>query len=139
MAAPQNLTPIIRGLVRTRKANTSLKDALAGGMWEGVAPLSQPYPLLTYGRQSGSDTWFHDSLLKRPGYNIAVWDTDLGQARNLDQLVLETLWDADLGIDQQSTVLCRRVMDLSSTHVDGSGDTVFQVGGIYEIWADQDL
>lgn len=137
MAAPKGQTPIIRGLVRTLKANTSLKDALTGGIWEGVAPLKQEYPILTYHLQYNRDAWFNGSLLKKPGYAIFVWDTDLGQARNLDQLVLDTLWDAELAIDQQSTLLCRRVMDLSSQHVDDQGLLVFQVGGVHEIWADQ--
>jgi len=67
------------------------------------------------------------------------------EANNLDALVWNTVQDVDLmsiltaGITEQTTLICRRVADLSSDDVDEEGTKIYQVGGTYLIWTDQPL
>lgn len=138
MAGPSTVSPISRALIIALRANTSLKDALTG-MHEGIAPSKAGYPFLTYHLQYAPMTPDWGAVMRRTGYTIQVWSTDQVEARNLDSLVAETLWDAALSIDEQTTLLCRRVTDLSSVGVDDQGYRVYQVGGVYEIWTDREL
>jgi hypothetical protein len=135
---PTTLQPIFQALVRTLRTNASLKDAVAG-FWEGAAPAGTPYPFVTYHHAGGGDMWSWGSVMKKPIIAIQVWGDDQVEARNLDQLILDTLWDTELSIDQQSTLLCRRTGDISQSNAEGSGQKIYQVGGRYTIWTDQDL
>jgi hypothetical protein len=135
---PTNLQPIFQALVRTLRANAALKAAVAG-FWEGAAPAGTDYPFVTYHHAGGGDDWYMGSVTKKPKVAIQVWGDDQVEARNLDQLIINTLWDAELSIDQQSTLLCRRTADISQSNAEGSGQKIYQVGGIYTIWSDQNL
>jgi hypothetical protein len=130
-----NLQPILQALVRTLRANATLKAAVAG-FWEGSAPAGTTYPYVTYHHAGGGDYWEFGSVTKKPVVAIQVWSSDQVEARNLDQLIINTLWDAELSIEQQSTLLCRREGDISDANPDGTGQKVYQVGGYYRIWSD---
>lgn len=138
MATPSNIQPIFQALVRTLRANAALKAAVAG-FYEGAAPAGTAYPYVTYHLAGGWDDWAFGSVTKKPVVAIRAWSNDQVEARNLDQAVLDTLWDTELSVDQQSTLLCRRTLDISSSDVDGTGHRVYQVGGMYQIWTDQTL
>lgn len=135
---PSNIQPIFQALVRTLRTNASLKDAVAG-FYEGAAPAGTTYPYVTYHLAGGGDKWAWGSVTKKPVVAVQVWSDDQVEARNLDQLCLNTLWDTELSIDQQSTLLCRRTSDISNANAEGSGQKVYQVGGMYRIWSDQTL
>lgn len=134
MAAPSNIQPIFQALIRTLRSNATLKAAVAG-FYEGAAPAGTAYPYVTYHLAGGGDTWEFGDVTKKPVVAVQVWGDDQVEARNLDQLCLDTLWDAELSIDQQSTLLCRRVHDISNVNAEGSGQKVYQVGGMYRIWS----
>lgn len=136
---PQTFAPIAQALVRILRNNSTLKAAVTG-FWEGQAPNDLEYPFLTYQLlPSGRDEWAFGSLMKRPRFTVSIWGTDQVQARNLDQLISDILWDADLAMDEQSTMLVRRVEDISMSYPAGTGRRVYQVGGDYTVWTDQTL
>jgi len=133
------VAPIARAIVQALRANTALKTALNGGIHEGVAPLGSEYPWLTYGLHYGPQERAWGSTVLTPGWDIFVFGRDQVEARNLDQLVMEALDDAALTVDGQSTLFCRRILDMSSADVDEEGLKVYQVGGVFETWTNQDL
>jgi len=134
-----SVAPIKHALVRYLRTNSVLKAALSGGIHEGFAPAGAKYPFLTYQIHYAPMTYTHSSVMTEAGFDIFVWSTDSVEADNLDALVLSTVQDAELAIDGQSTLTCRRVSGLSLPDTDGEGKKIYQVGGIYEIWADQPL
>lgn len=135
MPAPSNIQPIFTALIRALRANVALKAAVAG-FWEGAAPDGTEYPYVTYHLSGGGDDWSFGSVTKKPTLVIQVWASDQVEARNLDQSINDTLWDNELAIDGQSTLLCRRTRDISLVNTDGTGAKVYQVGGYYYIWSD---
>lgn len=139
MAAPSGTAPISRAIVQLLKSNTSLKDGLLGGMHEGIAPEGSTYPFLTYQLYYGQFRPGWGNLDVDAGYHIYIWSRDQVEARNLDQLVHETLWDAQLNVPGQSVLYCRRSQDMSSTDVDGQGQKLYMVGGLYKITTNQPL
>lgn len=112
---------------------------MTGGFHEGLAPVGTKYPFLVYGLQYGPMDFQWGSLLIPAGFRLFTFSRDQVVARNLDSLVVQTLHDAALNVDGQSTLFSRRVFDLSSADVDTEGQKVYQVGGVHEIWTDQTL
>lgn len=139
MTAPTGTAPIARALVQTLRANATLKAALTGGIHEGEAPLGSRHPWLIYGLQYGPMDYAWGSMMIPSGFHLVVFSRDQVEARNLDSLVVETLHDAALNVDGQTTLLCRRVLDLSSVDVDDEGLKVYGQGGLHEITTDQTL
>lgn len=136
---PQTFAPISQALVRLLRADSTLSAAVTG-WWEGQAPNDQAYPFITHSlTTSGRDEWSFGGLTKKPKFTIVVWGPDQVQARNLDQRISDILWDADLAMDVQSTVLVRRTADISESYPAGTGKRVYQVGGTYTVWTDQSL
>jgi hypothetical protein len=83
-------------------------------------------------------------VLTRAGVDLVVHTRDQVEGRTLDQLVMDTMQNADfdfsttqLGSSGQSTLYCRREMDLSSADLDGEGRKLYLIGAQYEIWIDQ--
>lgn len=136
MAAPETFQPIARALVSTLRTNATLKAALTG-MYEAIAPNDAEYPYLTYDLYGSTSKWEFGGAVYKPKFMVRIWSDDQVQARTLDQLAHETLWDADLGLDQQTTLLCRRTKDVSRVHDAGEGSKVFSVGGLYTVWTGQ--
>ena len=138
MSAPTGSAPIARALVHILRSNATLKAGL-DGFHEGEAPRGATYPWLSYGLQYAPYEYQWGSAIIPSGFRIFVYSRDQVEARNLDSLVMQTLHDAALDVDGQSTLFCRRILDLSSTDVDEEGNKVYMVGGVHEIWTDQDL
>jgi hypothetical protein len=129
---------IKQALVATLRGNTSLKAAIRG-VYEGFAPAKTKYPFVTYNFAVVPYDFAWGSVMIRAMVDIYVFSENSVEANNLDALVLNTLQDASLGVTGQSTLFCRRVMDLSDTDVDEEGKKVYQIGGTYSIWTDQSL
>lgn len=135
--APETFQPVARALVSTLRLNATLKTAITG-FYEAIAPVDAGFPYLTYDLYGSTSKWdFSNSAIYKPKFMVLIWSDDQVQARTLDQLVNETLWDADLGLEQQSTLLCRRTKDISRVRDAGQGKRVYQVGGLYTIWTGQ--
>lgn len=137
MAAPTGTALISRALVQALKANATLKAGLAGGIHEGLAPEATAYPFLTYQLHYSTINSGWGWTEVKAGYDIFVWSRDQVEARNLDQLVHETLWDAQLTVTGQSLLYCRRTTDMSLVDVDRQGLKLYQVGGLYKIYTNQ--
>jgi hypothetical protein len=131
------IAPIKQALVARMRASTPLKAAATGGIHEGVAPQDTAYPFITYG--IGYSPWLYtwDSVIIEVPLVVSVFHTNSVEANNLDALVLAALQEAPLAVGGQSTLICRRVGDLSSQDVDEEGKKIYQVGGRYELWTDQ--
>lgn len=131
------IAPIKQALVARMRASIPLKAAARGGIHEGVAPQETEYPFISYsiGFAPWGYTW--DSVMIEVPLVVSVFHTNSVEAHNLDALVLAALQEAPLAVSGQSTLICRRVGDLSSQDVDEEGKKIYQVGGRYEIWTDQ--
>lgn len=115
----------------------TLYSQILGGIHEGFAPEKKPYPLLVYSMVSDVYGFTWGALEHHALFDIRVISRGSVEANNLDALVLTTLNDAALSVTGQSTLLCRRVADLSDQDEDDEGRKVYVVGGTYEVWTDQ--
>ena len=131
------IAPVKQAIVARMRASIPLKTAAKGGIHEGVAPQETAYPFITY--SIGFAPWWYswDSVIIEAPLVVSVFHTNSVEAHNLDALVLAALQEAPLAVSGQSTLICRRVGDLSSQDVDEEGKKIYQVGGRYEIWTDQ--
>ncbi len=129
--------PIKRALVAQLRTSTALKAALPGGIHEGFAPEKAPYPILIYNMAYSPYDYIWGSVMIVGGVDLNIWSYSSVDANNIDALVMQTLNDAQLSVDGQTTLICRRVADLSSQDTDEEGRKLYMVGGTYEVWTDQ--
>lgn len=138
--ATTGTAPIKQALVKALRANSALK-ALVGsdGINEGVEPRNVGYPYIVYSFTTTYREWDGTNVTLVSGVDVySVSDSQVG-AHTLDQLVADSLEDKvlDMGASGQTSLLCRRIGDLSSVDVDGTGLRIYQMCGIYRIWTDQ--
>lgn len=131
--------PIERAVVAKLRSNGTLKSSLTGGIHEAFAPEKTEYPLLTYQTVYAPYGYIWGSVFISVGIDINVWAKSSVDAKNIDALVFQTLHDASLSVDGQTTLICRRVADLRNYDVDDEGRKVYAVGGTYEITTDQPM
>lgn len=140
--AVTNVGPVKQAFVRALRDITALKAAVGSdGFHEGIALPNPKYPFVVYTVASSRRryTWDPGSILIST-FDVFVISGDQVEAHNLDQLILTGMQDKSLTFDQgseQSTMLCRRYMDLSFVDVDDAGKKVYQVGGTYSVWTGQ--
>lgn len=143
MAGPTGIAPIKQALVRALRDNVALKAALSNEIHEGVAPRDAEYPYLVYDVAYAPHEYYWGGDTIRAGFEIVIVSDDQVEAHNLDQSVSDTLHDIelslDLGVSGQTGLFCRRRADMSSADFDDAGKKVYQVGGTYEIWTDQNI
>jgi len=139
VTAPTTVAPIKRALVAEMRSNLTLKSAAKGGFHEGFAAEKVDYPFVVYNHVPTPYEYDWTSVMIPATFDVFVFHWNPVEANNLDALVVATLHDADLAVDGQTTLYCRRVADLSSTDVDEEGKKIYQVGGTYQIWTDQPL
>lgn len=139
--ATTGVAPIKQALVRALRENLALK-ALVGseGINEGVEPRGTDYPYVIYQIVYSRREWDHTNVTISA--DVDVWSLSDSQveAHDLDQLVAVSLEDKVLTMEPasgQTSLSCRRIGDLSSTDVDGAGDRVYRMGGLYRIQTDQ--
>jgi len=138
--ATTGTAPIKQALVKALRANSALK-ALVGsdGIQEGVEPRGVDYPYIVYSLTTTYREWDGTNVTLVSDVDVySVSDSQVG-AHTLDQLVADSLEDKvlDMGASGQTSLLCRRIGDLSSVDVDGAGLRIYQMCGIYRIWTDQ--
>jgi hypothetical protein len=138
--ATTGTAPIKQALVKALRANSALK-ALVGsdGINEGVEPRGVAYPYIVYSLTTTYREWDGTNVTLVTDVDVySVSDSQVG-AHTLDQLVADSLEDKvlDMGASGQTSLLCRRIGDLSSVDVDGAGLRIYQMCGIYRIWTDQ--
>ena len=138
--ATTGTAPIKQALVKALRANSALK-ALVGsdGINEGVEPRGVDYPYIVYSLTTTYREWDGTNVTLVSDVDVySVSESQVG-AHTLDQLVADSLEDKvlDMGASGQTSLLCRRIGDLSSVDVDGAGLRIYQMCGIYRIWTDQ--
>lgn len=129
---------IKQALVVALRANNPLKSAVSG-IYEGFAPAKATYPFLVYTTVYAPYDFAWGSAILRTAFDIVVWSENSVEANNLDALVIAAIDNQPIEVTGQSTLLCRRVNDLSSQDVDEEGKKVYQAGGTYSVWTDQQL
>lgn len=134
---PVTTTSVIKqALVAALRANNTLKNSVSG-FYEGFAAPNKPYPFVVYNMVFAPYDFAWGSVMLRTAFDVYVFGEDSVGANNVDALVSGTLHNATLSVSGQSTLICRRVGDLSSQDMDEEGKKVYQIGGTYEIWTDQ--
>lgn len=142
--------PVKVAIVRALRSSDSLSQGIAvarendpdkPGKWlhEGFAPEKTPYPFVTYQQIYGPRIYTWGSVMLRAGFDVKVYSENSVEADNLFALVAIELDEAELPIAGQSTLICRRIADLSSPDVDEEGKKIYWVGATYEVITDQPL
>lgn len=146
ISPPSSINHAIVRTLRVGHGPKSLLDASGARalptkwLHEGFAPEKTPYPFFTYQRFPTTPrvfTWGSVMLIAR--YDIKVYSQDSVEADNLDQLAAAVLDGSTPSVAGQSTLICRRVADLSDQDVDEEGQKIYMVGGTYEVWTDQPI
>jgi hypothetical protein len=137
------IAPVLQAFVQTLRSNPSVVPS-PGGIHEGLAPLGTAYPFLVYQLHYSPIDYDWSSVTTRIGIDCIVHTRDQVEGRTLDQSVMDRLQNAvfdfsatEAGDSGQSTLYCRRVLDLSSVDLDDEGKKLYMVGAQYEIWIDQ--
>jgi hypothetical protein len=130
--------PIKRAMVQALRASTPLTSAIAGGIHEGLAPTKIKYPFIVYQLVAAPYTYTSDVVLLKPLIDVYVFAENPVDANNIDALINAALTEAEPVVDEQTTLLCRRVSDLpTGPDTDSEGRRIYQVGGSYSIWTAQ--
>jgi hypothetical protein len=125
-----------QALVRALRANLVLEDSLPGDWNEGFVPQATKekpvvFPHGTYSLAFGPPDYDWTGVVSVVGADVVVYSKDSGEAASLDQLVFDTLQDANLSVAGLTTLSCRRTGIISLTDVDSTGATIFVLGGTY--------
>jgi hypothetical protein len=132
--------PIKRAMVQALRALGALTSALNGGIHEGIAPRKVRYPFIVYQLVSSVYDYTYDTVMLRTLFDISVFAENPVDANNIDALIAQALNEAELSVDEQTILLCRRVSDLpTGPDTDSEGKRIYQVGGTYSIWTNQTL
>lgn len=140
--ATTGIAPVKQALVRALRDVSALTTLVGSdGINEGVEPRRKPrYPYIIYSVVYGRRDYDGTNMTLVTEVDVWSISDDQVQAHTLDQLVADALEFKVLEIDdisEQTSLNCQRIGDLSSADVDGAGNRVFQMGGAYRIWTDQ--
>lgn len=131
---------ITRALVQFMRAQTGLYATLTGGIHKGVAPEKTAYPFGAYTVVAApyEDDFGGDTRIILVAVDVVFYSRNPVEADNFDQSWTEVLDGAELTVEGQTTLICRRTHDLDlPPERDEEGKKVYPVGGTYEIWTDQ--
>ena len=132
--------PVKRAIVQKLRASPSLVSAIAGGIHEGIAPRKVRYPFIVYQLVSAPYDYDWTGVILRMTFDVSVYAENPVDANNIDALITTALNEAVLVMDEQDSMLCRRVADLpTGPDIDSEGKRIYQVGGTYSVWAHQTL
>jgi hypothetical protein len=103
--------------------------------YQGVAPEKAVYPFATYNLVTGAyDYLFGADVTLIALVDISVFSRSSVEAENLDAVLAGWISDQPLSVQDQSTLLCRRVATIpASPDVDDEGKIIYQWGGTYEV------
>ena len=100
---------------------------------EGRAGIVYQLIAASYNRQWGG-------VIIEATFDVSVYAENPVDANNIDALITTALDEAVLVMDEQDSMLCRRVSDLpTGPDIDSEGKRIYQVGGSYSVWAHQSL
>lgn len=140
--ATSGVWPVKQALVRALRDVSALTTLVGSdGINEGVEPRREPrYPYVIYSVVFGRREWDGTNLTLMTEVDVWSISDDQVEAHTLDQLVADALEFKVLDIEdisEQTSLNCQRIGDLSSVDVDGAGNRIYQMGGAYRIWTDQ--
>lgn len=140
MAALATVAPVKRAIVQTLRASAPLTAAIAGGIHESIAPRKVRYPFLVYNLVAAPYDYQWDGVIIEAMFDVSVYAENPVDANNIDALITSALTEAVLVMDEQDSMLCRRIGDLpTGPDTDRDGRRIYQVGGTYSVWAHQSL
>ncbi len=132
--------PVKRAIVQTLRASPALVAAIAGGIHEGIAPRKVRYPFVVYQLIAAPYSYQWGGAIIEATFDVSVYAENPVDANNIDALITAALDEAVLNMDEQDSMLCRRVADLpTGPDIDSEGKRIYQVGGSYSVWAHQEL
>lgn len=132
------VAPVKRAVVQTLRASPALVSAIRGGIHEGIAPRKIKYPFIVYQLAAAPYDYDWTGVVLKTLFDVSVYAENPVDANNIDALIAGALNEAELSVDGQTTMLCRRVADLpTGPDVDSEGKRIYQIGGSYSIWTDQ--
>ena len=132
--------PVKRALVQRLRAFPSLVAAIRGGIHEGIAPRKVRYPFIVYQLVSAPYRRQWGGVILETLFDVSVFAENPVDANNIDALISTALDEAVLVMDEQDSMLCRRVAVLpTGPDTDSEGKRIYQVGGTYSVWAHQTL
>jgi len=132
--------PVKRALVQKLRASPALVSAIVGGIHEGIAPRKVRYPFVVYQLVSAPYRRQWGGVILEMLFDVSVFAENPVDANNIDALITTALDEAVLVMDEQDSMLCRRVADLpTGPDIDSEGKRIYQVGGSYSVWAHQTL
>jgi hypothetical protein len=132
--------PVKRALVQKLRASPALVAAIAGGIHEGIAPRKVRYPFIVYQLIAAPYNRQWGGVIIEATFDVSVYAENPVDANNIDALITTALDEAVLVMDEQDSMLCRRVSDLpTGPDIDSEGKRIYQVGGSYSVWAHQTL
>ena len=114
--------------------------AIAGGIHESIAPRKVKYPFIVYTLVAAPRNYQWDGFQYHTLIDVSTFAVNPVDANNIDALISGALDEAELNVDGQTTMLCRRVADLpTGPDTDSTGRRIYQVGGSYSVWTDQPI
>lgn len=132
--------PVKRALIRALRANSSLVATAIGGFHQAVAPAKARYPFVTYRFVSAPRDYQWDGMQIYATVDLFAFAINPVDAENLDGMIADTLQDAQLSVDGQDLLYCRRSADISlDPDVDARGRRIFQIGGSYRLITSQNF
>lgn len=136
---PTGIAPVKQAIVKALRDHSALKAAVSNEFHEAVTPRDVDYPYVIYQVHFAPHNyyWGGDTIIA--GFDIYVLSDDQVEAHTLDQYVIDALQDKalDLGSSGQVVLFCRRTADMSSVSLDESGQKVYEMGGLHEVWTNQ--
>ena len=129
---------IRQALVRAVRAASAYSSL--NGIFNGFAPEETEYPFATYNEIAApyEDAWGSRMIIT--AFDVFIFSRSEVEAGDLDQSLADALDGAQLTVEDQTALICRRVNDIPiGPDLDEEGKKVYQVGGTYEIWTDQSL
>jgi len=132
--------PVKQALVQKLRANSSIASAAVGGIHEGLNASDRiQYPYVVFSLAFAPYEFAWGSAIFVVGFDIVVRGTNPVEVNSLDALITDELHDSTLTVTGLSTLTVRRNAELPlSPERNAEGRRVFQNGGTYEIWLDQD-
>ena len=134
-----SVAPIEWALVRQLRSNVVLKGALKGDINRGFAPQKTAYPFIVYSLHYAPNRYTWGGVVTEAGFDVVVFATDEGVADSIAQLINQTLADAKLLVDGQTSLMCRPRSAISITDIDDQGLRYFEKGFVVDIWTSQQL
>ena len=124
---------IRQALLRLLRANLVLEGGLLGDWQQSFSPFQTDYPFGTVTLHYAPSAYDWTGRVVFVGVDVIIWAKDQGEADSLFALAFGTLQDARLELTGQTSLQCRLQSDISLQDVDAGGNTIFEVGGVFEI------